>query len=282
MAPFSGPPDDSSWPQLSPESAPPNTPSLSKNPQSGPVPRSSDPAVDSRDLSRNNNESTGVGPRRATTGSGPMPGARLSYSDMLRKSSPRESNGTPDARPAAIPSQQLRMESTRPAERRITAVPAAQSSSHQTVARHDSSDGQVRVHIVKVLAFCYPHHSFPRGSPPIVKTTGKVVPRSPCHLPVHLVYPLGKPFLPHLRRETYGLFENHKIWAAIPLLVLQKPKARREILNLPPPRSTHPAPNESTPPVPPSRLRNPLPILRHLQANWAPLRLRHHLTRPQP
>ena len=158
MAPFSGPPDSSSWPQLSPEIAPSNTPTLSKNPQSGPVPRSSDPAVDPKDLSRNNNESTGVESRRATTGSGPMPGARLSYSDMLRKSSPRERNGTPDARPAAIPNQQLRTKSTRPAERRIAAVPAAQSSSHQTVARHNFSDGQVRVHIVKVLAFCYDPH----------------------------------------------------------------------------------------------------------------------------
>jgi hypothetical protein len=158
MAPFNGPPDDSSWPQLSPERVPSNTSRPSKNPlQSGPVPRSSDPAVDSWDLSRNNNESTGVGPRRATTGSRPMPGAPLSYSDMLRKSSPRERNGAPVARPAAIPSQQLRTKSPRPAERRITAAPAAQSSSHQTVARHNSSDGQVRGHIVEVLAFYYPH-----------------------------------------------------------------------------------------------------------------------------
>ena len=121
-----------------------------------------------------------------------------------------------------------------------------------------------------------------RGSPPIAKTTGKVVPRSPYHLPIHPVYPLGKTFLPHLRRETYCRLENHKIWVAIRPLVFKKPRARREMLNLPSPRLTRPAPNESTPPLPSSRLRNPLPILRHLQANWAPLRLRHHLTRPQP
>ena len=158
MAPLFGPTEVPSWPQLSPESVPPNTSSPSKNPpQSGPVPRSSDPAVDTGDLSRNNNELTGVGPRRATAGSGPMPGARLSYSDMLRKSSPRERNAAPNARPAAIPSQQLRTKSPRPAERRITAVPAAQSSSHQTVAGHEPSDGQVRVHIVEVLAFYHPH-----------------------------------------------------------------------------------------------------------------------------
>jgi hypothetical protein len=143
MAPFNGPPDDSSWPQLSPERVPPNTSSPSKNPlQSGPVPRPSDPAVNSWDLSRNNNESTGVGPRRATTG---------------KKSSPRVRNGAPDARPAAIPSQQLRTKSPRPADGRITAAPAAQSSSHQAVARHNPSDCQVRVHIVEVLAFYYPH-----------------------------------------------------------------------------------------------------------------------------
>ena len=106
----------------------------------------------------------------------------------------------------------------------------------------------------------------PRGSPLIVKTTGKVVLRSPYHLPIRLVYPLGKAFLPHPRRETYGLLENHKIWATIRPLVFKKPKARREILNRPP-HIDSPRTERVDPPLPSSRLRNPLPILRHLQAN---------------
>jgi len=220
MVPASGPHDDS-WPQLPPGRALSNTPRPSNKPsQSGLVSGSNDITASSRDLSRNDNESATVGSRRATSGA--MPGGRLSYSDMLRNNPPRERlDGAPDARPAAVPSQQSRTKS-RPAERRTTAVPVTESSSHQTVARHNSRGGQVRAHTVMVLTFVVLTSIAPRGSLPLVKTADKVMLRSPYHPPIHPVYPLGKTFLPHLGHETYRLRENHKITAAIHPLVFKQ------------------------------------------------------------
>ena len=153
MVPASGPHDDDSWQQLPPGRALPSTPRPSNKPsQSSLVSRSSDLTVTSRDLSRNNNESVTAGSRRATSGA--ISGGRLSYSDVLRNNPARERiDGAPDARPAVVPGQQSRMRSPRPAERQTTAVPLAESTSHQTVARRNSRGGQVRVHIVVVLAF---------------------------------------------------------------------------------------------------------------------------------
>ena len=233
MASTSGPHDDDSWPQLPPGRALPNTPRPSNKPsQSGLVSRSNDITVASRDLSRNNNESADVGSRRAT--SRPMSGERHSYSDILRIAPPREHmEGAPDARPVAIPGQQLRTRSPRPTERRTTAIPAAESSSHQTVASRNSRGGQVRVHIVVVLAFVVLTSIAPRGSPPLVKTAGKVMTlHSSYHPPIHPVYPLGKPFLPHLGHATYRLRENHKILAAMHPLVFKHQKDKGERSNL--------------------------------------------------
>ena len=232
MIPASGPPDDGPWPQLSPGRALPNTPRPSNRPpQSGLVSGSTDLTASSRDLSRNNNESATVGSRRAT--SGPMSGGRLSYSEILRNNTQREStDGAPDARPAAVSVHQSRTRSSRPAERRTTVVPAAQPSSHQTVARRDSRDGQVRAHVVEVLAFLALTSNARRGSLPSVKTVGKVMLRSPYHPPIHLVYPLGKTFLPHLGHKTYHIGENHKIRAAMRLLVFTQRKDKGERSNL--------------------------------------------------
>jgi len=232
MVPASGPHDDS-WPQLPPGRALPNTPRPSNKPsQSGLVSGSNDITASSRDLSRNDNESATVGSRRATSGA--TPGGRLSYSDMLRNNRPRERiDGAPDARPADVPNQQSRTRSPRPAERRTTAVPVAESSSHQTVARGNSRGGQVRVHIVVVLTFVVLTSIAPRGSLPLVKTADKVMLRSPYHPPVHPVYPLGKTFLhPHLGHETYRLRENHKITAAMHPLVPKQQKDKGERSNL--------------------------------------------------
>jgi hypothetical protein len=202
MIPSSGPHDDGSWPQLSPGRALPNTPRPSIRPsQSGPVSGSNDITASSRDLSRNDNELANVGSRRAT--SGPLLGGRLSDSDILRNNAQRERiDGAPDPRPAAVPAQQSRTRSSRPAERQTTVVPAAQSSSHQTVAMRDSRDGQVRDHVVMVLAFVVLTSNAPCGSLPLVKTAGKVMLRRPYHPPIHPVYLLGMTSLPHLGHET--------------------------------------------------------------------------------
>jgi len=233
MASTSGPHDDDSWPQLPPGRALPNTPRPSNKPsQSDLVSGSNDVTASSRDLSRNDNESAAVGSRRATSGA--ISGGRPSYSDMLRNNAQRERiDGAPDARPAAVPGQQSRTRNPRPAERRTTAVPAAESSSHQTVASRNSRGGQVRVHIVVVLAFVVLTSIAPRGSPPLVKTAGKVmVLRSPYHPPIHPVYPLGKPFLPHPGHETYRLRGNHKIPAAMHPLVFKQQKGKGKKSNL--------------------------------------------------
>lgn len=219
-----GPLDDYSWPQLPLERPLPYTPRPSNNPpQSDLVPWSGDITVDSRYLSWNNDESTDVGSRRAT--SWPMLGGLLSYSDILRNAPPRERiDGAPDAIPAAAPGQQSWTRSPRPVERRTIAVPAAESSTRQTATRLHSQDGQVRVHIVVVLAFVILTSNAPRGSLALVKTTGKVMLRSSYHPPIHTVYPLGKRSLLHLGHETYRLRENHKIRAAMRPLVFKQRK----------------------------------------------------------
>ena len=225
MASTIDPLDDYPWPQLPPGGTLPRTSRPSNNPpQSGLVPRSSDITVDSRDLSWNINESTAVGIRRAT--SGLMSGGRVSYSDTLRNTPPRECiDGAPETSgPAAVLYQQSRKRSPHPAERRTTAEPAAQSSSHQTVARRNSRDGQVGVHIVVVSAFVILTSNAPRGSLPLVKTACKVILRSLYHPPAHPTYPLGKTSLSHLGREMHRLRENHKIQAAILPLVFKQQK----------------------------------------------------------
>ena len=267
MIPASGPHDDGPWPQLSPGRALPNTPRPSNRPsQSGLISGSNDITASSRDLSRNNNESATVGSRRAT--SGPIPGGRLSYSEILRNNAQRGStDGAPDVRPAAVPAQQSRMRSSRPAERRTTVVPAAQPSSHQTVAGRDSRDGQVRAHVVVVLAFVVLTSNAPRSSLPLVKTAGKVILRRPYHPPIRPVYPLGKMFLPHLGHETYHLRENHKTRVVMRPLVFKNQKDKGESSNLWSLRLTHPASIKLTPLLPSGRPLNPLPILRHFQTN---------------
>ena len=277
MVPASGPHDDDSWPQLPPGRALPSTPRPSNKPsQPGLVSTSNNITVAPRDLSWNNNESVDVGSRRAT--SRPMSGERHSYSDILRIAPPREHmEGAPDARPAAVSGQQLRTRSPRPTERRTTAVPAAQSSSHQTVARRDSRDGQVRVHTVVVLAFT---GNAPPGSLPLVKPAGKAMLRSPYHPPIHPAHLLGKTF--HLGHETYRLRENHKIRGAMRPLIFEQPKDKWERSTLWSLRLTLLAPIKLTPPLPSSRLLNPLPILRHFRTNWASQCLRHHRTRRRP
>jgi len=150
MAPTSGPNDDDSWPQLPPERALPYTPRPSNNPpQSDLVSRSNDITVDPRDLSQNSNESTDVGSRQAT--GEPVSGEPPPHPGTPSNTPQCElTDGAPEARPPAIPDQQLQTGSPRPAERRTIAVPAAGPSSLQTTASHDV---QVRVHIVVVLAF---------------------------------------------------------------------------------------------------------------------------------
>ena len=283
MVPASGPHDDDSWPQLPPGRAPPYTPRPSnKPPQSGLVSRSKDTTVTSMDPSRNNNESTDVGSRRATGSS--MSGGRLSYSDILRTTSPERNDGAQDARPGAASGHQSRPKRPRTAERRTTAVTTSESSGHPTVAGRNSRDDQVRVHTVVVLTIIILTSNSPYRSLPLVKTAGNVMLRSPYYPPIHPVYPspLGITFLRHPGHETCHLREDHKIRAAMRPLVFKQQKDQGERSNLPTISLTHLVPIKLTPLLPSGRLLNPLPLLRHFQTNRASPCLRHYLTRPQP
>jgi hypothetical protein len=100
------------------------------------------------------------------------------------------------------------------------------------VVGRDSRDGQVRAHIVVVLAFVVLTSNALHSSLPLVKMAGKVMLRCPYHPPIYPVYPLGKMFLLHLRHKTYHLRKNHKTQVVMHPLVFKQQKDKGESSNL--------------------------------------------------